>query len=62
MTIVIPHKQWTLVVGWDKKAKKYGVAVNGIEISELPEAPKSADIYPKFCKSSDHSMYNENIR
>ena len=38
----MPHKEWTLVIGYDNKERKYTVGVNGVEMSELPEAPKTA--------------------
>lgn len=63
VTIDIPHKVWTLVVGYDKDdAKKYTVNVNGIEMSELPRVELIAAHYPQYCKSNEEKMYSENIR
>ena len=42
-TVKMPHKQWTLVIGFDDdQAGKYTVGVNGVEMPDLPEAPKTA--------------------
>ena len=42
MTVTIPHRGWTLVIGYDDDAEKYTASVNGVEMSALPEAPKTA--------------------
>lgn len=62
VTVEIPTKEWTLVIGYDKRAKKYSVGVNGMEISALPEMPMTADSYPEFCRSSDFKKYSDTIR
>ena len=65
ITVEIPKKKWTLVIGFKLEGMfggKYTVGVNGVEMSALPEAPKSADSQPEFCKSSEHPLYSENIR
>lgn len=61
-TVEIPHKQWTLVIGYDYKARKWTVTVNGQKLSDLPEASNDPENYPEFCKSSEHTQYSENIR
>ena len=63
VTVEIPSRQWTLVIGLDKNAGyKYTVGVNGVEMSALPEAPMTAASKPEICKSSDPKMYSEHIR
>ena len=42
MTVEIPEKQWTLVIGWSVHEDKYTVSVNGMEMYVLPEAPMTA--------------------
>ena len=42
VTVIIPHRGWTLVFGLDKEEYKYTMSVNGVDIRELPEAPKRA--------------------
>ena len=62
MTVEIPEKQWTLVIGLDKKERKFTVSVNGVEISALPKLPRSAASQPDFCKSIEVEKYSELIR
>ena len=38
MTVEIPSKEWTLVIGGDINARKYTVGVNGVKMSALPKA------------------------
>ena len=61
-TVEIPSKQWTLVIGYDRRAYKFTVNVDGVEMSDLPKAPKTAECYPSFCKSSDKKKYSETIK
>ena len=43
MTVEIPSKQWTLMIGLDESAGwKYSVSVNGVDIFSMPEAPMTA--------------------
>ena len=42
VTVEIPYRQWTLEIGFDRKAFKYTMGVNGVEMSELPVAPETA--------------------
>ena len=56
------HKLWNLVIAFDEEAKKYTVGVNGVEMPDLPEAPKTAAHLPEFCKSKQECKYTETIR
>ena len=38
------------------------MSVNGVDLSELPEAPKTAESLAEFSKSSEKKKYSENIR
>ena len=38
------------------------MGVNGVDLTALPEAPKTAASYPKFCKSTETKKYSQNIR
>ena len=60
----MPHKSWTLVIGYDRAAETYTLRVNDVDISALveTEAPKTTDTQPIVCKSSDKKKYSENIR
>lgn len=49
VTVEIPDKQWTLEIGSETWTGEYTWSLNGVDSSELPEAPKTADIYPEFC-------------
>ena len=63
VTVEIPRKQWTLVIGFDGKQEyKYTVGVNGVDLSLLPEAPMTAASQPEFCKSSQLMKYSEHIK
>ena len=43
VTVEIPENKWTLVIGYKNQGiNKYTVGVNGVEMSELPEAPITA--------------------
>ena len=61
-TLEIDTRKWTLVLGYNKKAKKYSAGVNGLEMSALPDAPKTAASYHVICKSSEKKKYSETIR
>lgn len=45
ITVEIPDKDWTLAVGLEGMMMNghYIVGVNGVEWSDLPEAPKTKD-------------------
>ena len=60
VTVEIPSKQWTLVIGI--KRDKYTVGVNGVEMSALPEAPKTAASQPEHCRSTAIDKYSETIK
>ena len=62
VTVEIPSKQWTLVIGMDDARKKWTATVNGMKVSELPKASMTAASQPQFCKSSDRFKYSETIR
>ena len=60
ITQEIPHKEWTLVIGYAKKpVRKWTVGVNGVEMSELPKVDLKAASYPRFCKSMEEKIYEE---
>ena len=44
VSVEIPHRKWTLLIGFHKVGfgGKYTVGVNGVAMSALPEAPKTA--------------------
>ena len=65
VTVEIPSRQWTLVIGYStpgKEGGKYTVGVNGVEMSALPEAPCTAASVDEFCKSSETKKYSETIK
>ena len=62
VTVEIPSRQWTLVIGWRESANNYTVGVNGVEMSALPEAPMTAASQPEFCKSSELENYSESVK
>ena len=49
VTVEMPHKQWTLVIGFDQEEWKYAMSVNGVEMSALPKAPSCVDSQAEFC-------------
>ena len=50
------------MVGYDKEAARYSVSLNGTDLSELPEAPKTAAQVDHICKSANPKKYSETIR
>ena len=56
----IPEKQWTLVIGYDVDAEKCTVVVNGVEMSALPESPKTPPA--ELCRSDEKKKYSETIK
>ena len=62
VTVEIPSRQWTLVIGMDRAEDKWTASVNGVSISALPKAAMTAASQPEFCKSSDRFKYSETIR
>ena len=65
MTETIPHRGWTLVIGYEcdkEEFGKYTVGVNGVEMSALPEAPKTAAQVPQFCRSEEEKLYTDTIK
>lgn len=50
------------MIGFNKDACKWTLGVNGIEMSDLPEAPRTAADLPEVAKSSDRYIYNDTIR
>ena len=60
---MIPEKQWTLGIYYANcPVKKYMLSVNGIDQSEMPEAPTNDEDMPQFAKSKETKKYSESIR
>ena len=60
--MAVTHRGWSLVIGWDNKAYKWSMGVNGVEMSALPEAPKTAAQVDEICRSQDEPFYSDTIR
>ena len=58
--MTVTHKGWSLVIGW--KYPKWSMGVNGVEMSALPEAPKTAAQVDEICRSQDEPFYSDTIR
>ena len=56
VTVEVPQRQWTLAIGFDKRAQKYTVGVNGVEMSALPAADRTGD------RDGDESDSNTNTQ
>ena len=41
-TVEIPEKNWNMVIGFNREDNLYSMSINGVDVSDLPEAPMTA--------------------
>ena len=52
---------WNIEILPERSEAKWAVSVNGIHLSQMPEAPKTIEL-PEVCKSDEHKKYTEMLK
>ena len=60
--VITTHLGWSIQVGFDKKAKKWYVVVDGVKQSDLPSASKAVTHMPDLVRSVHQKINNDFVR